>query len=144
MKITGWVKFCFKINNETLEFHQLETFVAPNGETCFETWYNDGFGNDAYSYAQDWLEGGIDGRSIVLKSNIEFAGKTDNNGTVTCNDAPNAFKGKYLELGQNDVFTSETGKIDTISGTCYESSTDQSMGFIKLGHESSDLNHIDS
>ena len=145
--------FCFKQTNGELNLRQTIGSYSPSGETCFEYWYDDNADHttgspDAYSYAKNWLD--VNMGSIVLTSNIQFAGKkinVDGSGTPTdtvCVDAPNAFKGKYLELGAGDAFTSETGKIDTISGLCYvdKSGNAGKLGFVYINAGTANLSNV--
>ena len=130
--------FCFKENGTELVFHQVAS-TTPDDETCFDTWYHDdGSGNDAYSYAQAWLDN-TDNGSVVLTSNVVFAGSTN----TVCADGPNAFKGKYLELGSGDSFKSEDGNRHKIIGLCYVSSTArESVGFVKTNAATSRIENI--
>ena len=135
--------FCFKENGSELEFHQVAT-TTPDDETCFDFWYHDdGSGNDAYTYAQTWLDN-TDNGSIVLTGNVVFAGTTsENNVNAGCVDEPNAFKGKYLELGSGDIFKSEDGTRHTVFGLCYVSSTArESVGFVKTNAATSRVENI--
>ena len=150
--------FCFEENGDALEFSQTMSSSNPTAgdKKCFDYWYNDncatrGASNpdsincDARTYAQAWLDGNNSDlttmKKIVLKSDIAFAGKDVVNNNTVCVDAPNAFKGKYLELGENDVFTSEAGVIDTVSGLCYESAS-ESVRFVNLSHKTANITNV--
>ena len=138
--------FCFKDNGSNLLFHQ-SLFTNPN-EYCFDNWYDDNADHsigtpDAYSYAKDWLSGGLGGRSIVLTSDIEFAGKQTVGYSTSCVDAPNAFKGKYLSLGENDIIRSLDGNRFTISGLCYtDGNNNVTIGFVKIENKKGNIENI--
>ncbi|MBO7651841.1 MAG: hypothetical protein J6S84_03900, partial [Bacteroidales bacterium] len=138
--------FCFNGSGNIAFLHQ--SLFNVSGEKCFEHWYDpNGYNDplngafaDASSYAQEWYNGSE--RSIVLTSNIEFAGYDSQ--TDACVDAPNAFKGKYLTLGDGDVIKSKDGSRYTISGLCFASTStsDREMGFVKIGNSTADLRNV--
>ncbi len=134
--------FCFKeIKDgelvERLEFSQKET--CDDDETGFVYWFNETVPSqvrdnmtDAYGYVSGWL--GSNMASVVLKSDIAFAGHTESD----CIGSPDGFKGKYLELNEGRSISSEDGKRYTISGLCYESIDDgDGIGFVSIIHGSS-------
>ena len=134
--------FCFKeIKDgelvERLEFSQKET--CDDDETGFVYWFNETVPSqvrdnmtDAYGYVSGWL--GSNMASVVLKSDIAFAGRTESG----CTGSPDGFKGKYLELNEGRSISSEDGKRYTISGLCYESIDDgDGIGFVSIIHGSS-------
>ena len=128
--------FCFEEDGDNLYFTQERTDYDPtSGDMhCFVDWYNGG-SDDARTYligsAPD--DYGIE-KTVILKSDIVFAGtKTDNNGKTVCeNNAPNAFKGGYLKLGQDGVIKNEDGDKFKISGLCYvNESGNNSIAFVR-------------
>ena len=136
--------FCFKENGSNLLFHQ-SLFISVD-EFCFDNWYDDNadhsFGTpDAYSYAKNWLN--YNQGSIILTSDIEFAGKQTVSYSTSCVDAPNAFKGKYLSLGENDIIRSMDGYRFTISGLCYtDDNDDVTIGFVKIENIKGNIENI--
>lgn len=137
----GTKYFCFKeIKDgelvERLEFSQKET--CDDDETGFVYWFNETVPSqvrdnmtDAYGFVSGWL--GSNMASVVLKSDIAFAGHTESG----CTGSPDGFKGKYLELNEGRSISSEAGKRYTISGLCYESIDDNDgIGFVSLVHGS--------
>jgi hypothetical protein len=146
--------FCYKMDSENsnnLFFYQYPTIAGetPSGEYCYEYWYKENSQNevntanyptdhifpDAYNEAQYWFNSGL--TRITLTSNIDFAGNTDG----VCNDAPNAFKGKYLELGEYDYFKSADNERYTISGLCHVDAADD-VGFVKMANQKGVLTNV--
>ena len=136
--------FCFKeIKDgelvERLEFSQKET--CDDDETGFEYWFNENISSalrddmtDAYGYVSSWLSSTSNMGPVVLKSDIAFAGHT----STGCIDSPDGFKGKYLVLNEGFSLESESEKIYTISGLCYESiDADEGIGFVSIVNSSS-------
>ena len=131
--------FCFGNDMDgNLLFHQAIT--KPAGEDCFGQWYNDGV-YDAYSFAQKWLDN-HNRTKIILTSNIEFAGQ-DQYGDCAELEL-NAFKGKYLTLGERDTIRSQAGTRDTIKGLCFKSdqSGDQYIGFVYYAGRLANLTNV--
>jgi hypothetical protein len=146
--------FCFANdpdNAYNVFFHQVSVVASetPSDEYCYEYWYKENSQNevntanyptdhvfpDAYNEAQYWLGSGQ--KKITLTSNIDFAGKTDG----VCNDAPNAFKGKYLELDENDVFKSADNERYTISELCHVDAA-ADVGFVKMANQKGVLTNV--
>ena len=75
-----------------------------------------------------------------MTGNIAFAGRDAQTGD--CNNDAKAFKGKYLTLGDNDVFTSEAGKTDTIKGLCYVDGTANAIGFVETSDAGANLTKV--
>lgn len=143
--------FCFNLENNHMLLHQVSVIAGetPSGEYCYEYWYKENSQNevntanyptdhifpDAYNEAQYWFNSGL--TRITLTSNIDFAGNTDG----VCNDAPNAFKGKYLELGEYDYFKSADNERYTISGLCHVDAADD-VGFVKMANQKGVLTNV--
>ena len=160
--------FCFDYpgnpgaNSEHLYLIQLSALPPSGlGFYCFEYWYdenaahNPGDVPDAYTFAQNFLNEESQFSVLYIGTDIEFAGH-DQQGR--CNDGPNAFKGKSLELKDYnnsghyhgisgagfihyDIYNSnnehflldELGRDPIISGLCYESNEDdKEISFVSL------------
>ena len=145
--------FCFKeydTDNTHLYFSQVERDepLASDG-TCFINWFN-GSGNDASTFAQNWLDGnnsGSEKRAIYLTTNVNFAGnEPDNSGNTVCVNAPNAFNGKFLELGNGDSFVSQPSERHVtynVAGLCYTSDADDAeVGFVKVNSEKASFGSV--
>ena len=104
------------------------SYTTPSTNiSCYTTWAN------LYNYLKVWaanLDNQVEGSYIEIASDINFAGRNDDDGS--CKTGDDAFGGKILDLNDKIILVGSSGASNfTISGLCHVSSTDEEVGFVK-------------